>query len=391
MDIQIHAGQLQEAVAFAATALPTTALIPVLGAIRITTTDDGVIVSATDQSTAARAHLAASVTEAGDVCLPGKLLADIVKRLPAEQVILTYGDTGRAHISCGTADFDLPVIPITDYPDLPPMPETVATVNGSDLSGAVKATCRVAKPDNKPVELTTVHINFLPDRLLLVATDRYRLAAANVPCTRVGGTETVNGILVPPAVLTAFAGVAGDSKVSVGVAGGGRLIGFSDGPREITGRPIAGEYPQWASQFPDSYQHAAVVDARLLKDAVARFRAALAATDPITLTILGDTLTVSAAGSVSDATGTELIGGITSTVPFDDEPVVLRFEPGFLLDGIFAGAAGSDLVRLLIPAGQKTIITGADAGDLSPDAILAPPDRETGCRYLTVTRRDISQ
>ena len=59
--------------------------------------------------------------EEGTVLVSGRLLAEIVRSLPARPVELVTDGT-RATLKCGSATFTLVLLPEEEYPTLPEMP-----------------------------------------------------------------------------------------------------------------------------------------------------------------------------------------------------------------------------------------------------------------------------
>ena len=64
--------------------------------------------AATDMELSVRAELLADVHEPGRVVVPGRLLLDIVRHLPAQQVELASGDgPGLLTLECGASRYSL--------------------------------------------------------------------------------------------------------------------------------------------------------------------------------------------------------------------------------------------------------------------------------------------
>src|SRR6266511_3377232 len=66
----------------------------------------------------------------GAALVSGRLLAEITKALPATPVdVAAVGS--HVEITCGSARFTLPTMPVEDYPTLPEMPATAGTVDAA--------------------------------------------------------------------------------------------------------------------------------------------------------------------------------------------------------------------------------------------------------------------
>ena len=107
--------------------------------------------------------------------MSGRLLADITKALPAQPVEISV-DGSRVTITCGSAKFSLPTMPVEDYPPLPAMPQRAGEVAGEVFGQAVAQVAVAAGRDDTLPMLTGVRVEIDGDKLTLVATDRFRLA-----------------------------------------------------------------------------------------------------------------------------------------------------------------------------------------------------------------------
>src|SRR5262249_36850647 len=81
-------------------------------------------------------------------------------------------------ITCGSARFTLPTMPVEDYPTLPEMPETAGTVEAGPFAAAVAQVAVAAGRDDTLPMLTGVRVELEGEKLTLLATDRYRRAGA---------------------------------------------------------------------------------------------------------------------------------------------------------------------------------------------------------------------
>ncbi len=84
-------------------------------------TESVLALSSFDYEVSARAGVDATVAEPGRALVSGRLLAEITRSLPAQPVDMV--DRGLAcRLTCGSARFTLPTLPVEDYPTLPQMP-----------------------------------------------------------------------------------------------------------------------------------------------------------------------------------------------------------------------------------------------------------------------------
>lgn len=403
MKLRIDRDAFADAVAWAARSLPSRPAVPVLAGLVLdaaaagTPLDGGtgtespavdtLTLSGFDYETATRVGLPADVGEPGRVLVPGKLLADISKSLPAAPVDLSTEDN-RLVVRCGPARFALTLLPQDDYPELPPAPPVSGTVAAAAFAEAVAQVAIAAGRDDMLPVLTGIQVEITGDRLRLLATDRYRLAVRDLSWSPTDPDAT-GSALVPARVLSdAAKAMAGGGVVSLsfpltratGTATGagapaGGLIGLSGGtataPRSTTTRLLDGEYPKVMSLFPaEAPITSRVATARLL-EAARRVSLVADRNAPIRLGFDGSELTLDA-GSGEDAQATEVVEAVT-----DGEAISVGFFPGYLVDGL-QHLGGSTAQFSFTHPTKAVVITGAPGPEEASD-----PDY----RYLVMPRR----
>ena len=136
MKFRVEHDALADAVAWVARALPSRPVVPVLAGLRLEA-GEGLTLSCFDYDLAATARVAADVAEPGTALVPGRLLAEITRSLPAQPAEFT-ADGDVVSLTCGSAEFALVSLPLADYPELPPdAAELAGTIDGGELAAAV--------------------------------------------------------------------------------------------------------------------------------------------------------------------------------------------------------------------------------------------------------------
>src|SRR4029450_1008542 len=102
--------------------------------------------SATDMEISLRVSLDAQVEDDGAVVVPGRLLVDIVRLLPAGEVAIAHrAEEGVAEPPCGSAMYKLHTYSAEDFPRLPEIdPETAFTVDKEAFVETIAAVSRLA-------------------------------------------------------------------------------------------------------------------------------------------------------------------------------------------------------------------------------------------------------
>jgi DNA polymerase-3 subunit beta len=376
---------LADAVAWAARALPVRPSAPVLAGLLIEAgpLDDGsegLQLSTFDYETSARATLNADVADEGRALVSGRLLADICRSLPSKTVEISV-DGSKAVVTCGSARFSLPTMPVEDYPALPQMPEARGSVPSGLFANAVNQAVTAAGRDDMLPVLTGVRLEMEGTSIAMLATDRFRLSSRELEWSP-GSPDTTAAALVPAKVLADTAkSLTGGTEITIALAASGTgegIIGFEGsaggGVRRTTTRLLDGEFPKVRSLFPGEHLTTARVDRAALVDSVKRVSLVAERNTAVQLTFSDGVLTLDA-GSGDDAMASE---SIEAAINGDD--ITTGFNPQFLLDGLTA--MESPFVELAFTTSAKpVVISGTDSLDGQTDANF---------RYLLMPRRLLS-
>jgi DNA polymerase-3 subunit beta len=370
---------LAEAVAWTARSLPSRPPVPVLAGVLVEAESSGAAglrLSGFDYEVSARVEVDADVSEPGRVLVSGRLLADIARSLPARPVEVVT-DGSKVVVTCGNTRFTLLTMPVDDYPTLPTMPTASGTVAGEVFASAVGQVAVAAGRDDTLPVLTGIRVEIDGEKLTLVATDRYRLAARELTwAPEQSGLTAV--ALVPARTLdgTAKALTSGD-KVTVALASsvqGEGLVGFEAGGRRTTTRLLEGEFPKYRTLFPKESTTVARLDTAPFVEAVKRVSLVAERNTPVRLGFRGGECVLEA-GTGEEAQASEAIDA-----RLDGDDISIAFNPAFLLDGLTAIDAPVARLAFTIPT-KPAVITGCADSDINSDA------EQSDYRYLIMPVR----
>jgi DNA polymerase-3 subunit beta len=353
---RVERDDFAEAVAWTARSLPARPAVPVLSGLRLEVTGHELTLSGFDYEVSAQATLGVQAEEAGTVVVLGRLLSEIAAKLPIAPVQLAT-DGARAVLTCGTARFTLPTMPVEDYPTLPEMPPAAGTIASDAFAAAVAQVFVAAGRDDTLPVLTGIRVEIDGDTLTLAATDRYRLAVRELKWRPEAGAEAATA-LIPARTINDAAKTLATTGAEVAIAlgndtQGAGMAGFSGGTRRTTTRLLEGEFPKYRSLIPADFSSVAKVNTSALVDAVRRVSLVAARNTPIRLTVGPDELVLDA-GAGDEAQASESI-----EAGYDGEAMTIAFNPTYLLDGL--GAIDSDLAELSFNGPVKpAVITGKD-------------------------------
>ena len=148
-----------------------------LSGVLLSVRDDVLELAATDMELSLRTTLPAQVEGDGAVVVPGKLLVDLSRLLPPGEVTIAYQpEEGVATVSAGSYNSRLNVYAAEDFPRLPSTDLPLHTVETASLLDTIDRVARSASRDESRPVLTGIQVRFEGKRLMMAATDSYRLS-----------------------------------------------------------------------------------------------------------------------------------------------------------------------------------------------------------------------
>ena len=351
---------LADGVMWVSRSLSARPIMPVLLGVLIKADKKGVHLSGYDLETSGKAEVAADVKDEGIVLVSGKLLSDIARALPNKPVTFSL-EGNRVSVISGSAKFALPTLSVSDYPNLPELPSETGRLSGDLFAEAVSQVAIAAGKDDSLPVLTGVYVEIEENKLILAATDRYRLAVRelNWDAPRASASALIRARTLNDAAKS----LAGAKSVSVALAAATateRLIGFASEGKVMTSRMLDGTFPPYRHLLPSERSATAIVEVAPFVDSVRRVALVADKTVPLRLAFNPGALTLEA-GVGDDAQATEEI-----EIAFDGEALSIAFNPTFLLDGL--AAVNSPFVEIAFTGGSKpAVLSGKSSADGESD------------------------
>ncbi|PRY45893.1 DNA polymerase III subunit beta [Umezawaea tangerina] len=366
MKIRVERDGLADAVAWVARSLPSRPPVPVLGGVMLDAGSsdgdggDSLTVSGFDYEVSATVGVPATVADGGKALVSGRLLADITKALPNHPVEIAV-DGSRMTITCGSAKFSLPTMPVEDYPALPNMPQLAGELAGEIFGEAVAQVAVAAGKDDTLPMLTGVRLEIGEGKLTLVATDRFRLAMREF-AWEPNETLSETAVLVPAKTLADAAKTLGGAgnKVELSLAANDGLLGLSGNGRRTTTRLLDADFPKYRQLLPSEHSAAAIIEVDSLVQAIKRVSLVAERGTQVRLEFVDGGLRLSAGGDDEGSAEEEL------PVEYTGEPVTIAFNPTYLLEGVHAVRTPKAHLSFTTPSRPALLKPVDDDGGVAP-------------------------
>jgi DNA polymerase III subunit beta len=336
--------ELAETLQVVGRGVSTRTTVQILAGIMLRASAGRLYLSATDMEISIRDSLEAQVEEEGAVVVPGRLLVDIVRLLPAGEVTLEHrADEGVVRLTCGSASYSLNTYGAEDFPRLPEIePESAFSVEREAFLDTVGRVGRSASRDESRPVLTGILVRFEGEKLVMAATDSYRLSVKET--TLSSGPVRELEAIVPARALQELARVgqtAQSETIDVGVQENQVVFGV-DGVW-LTARRIDGQFPNYKQLLPEQFEAEVQLPREELLDVVRRTGLLAQRKSPLRLRFDEGELTVSAQ--------TQDVGEARESLPvaYTGEALEIGFNAEFLRDGLESVTDETARLKLISP------------------------------------------
>jgi DNA polymerase-3 subunit beta len=341
LKLNLSKDALADRLSIVARAVSSRTTVLVLGGIQLSAGGGELRLAATDMELSLRTSLDADVDGDGDVVVPGRLLLDIVRSLPDSSVTLEYReDESLLLITSGSASYRLHTYAAEDFPRLPDIESLeLHPVDREALLETIARVGRSASRDESRPVLTGILVRFEPSRLVMAATDSYRLAVKETPAA---GTLPELEAIIPARALQELVRVAASAdEVQLGVHENHVVFG-TDGAW-LTTRRIDGQFPNYKQLLPEQFEHELQLPREELLEVVRRVALMAQRNAPLRLRFAEGELTISAQ--------TPDVGEARESLPapFTADPLEIGFNAEFLRDGLESIDSPTVRMKLISP------------------------------------------
>ena len=320
-----------------------------------------ITLSGSDLETSAKAKFKAEVSQKGKVLVPGRLLAEISRSLPAKPISFVLEGT-RVLVSAGSAKFTLPTLPLSEYPTLPELPAASGSLNSDLFATAVNQVAIAAGKDDSLPTLTGVFVEINKNQITLAATDRYRLAVRELTWSAQDANIETTSLLRARTLADAAKSLIGSSQVTIALAPATtneKLVGFISEGKTMTSRVLDGSFPPFKHLLPSESTADAIIEVAPFLDSVRRVALVTDKTVPLRLNFSNNTLQLEA------GTGDEAQASEKLDINYKGEDINIAFNPTYLTDGLTA--INTAFVHISFTGANKpAVLTGQTEAGSAP-------------------------
>lgn len=256
-------------------AISSRTTIPILTNIKIVLSEDELILTGSNSDISIETRIEQSDTtaqlvikEKGGITLPATFFANIVKNLPADDLMLAV-DGLRANITSGASAFTINGQDVRNYPQLPEMDDVQSlSVSAAQLIDIISQTkISASTQESRPI-LTGIHLALNGNDVKAVTTDSHRLSQRIVTLT---GTEAhvSADVIIPAKSFNELQSLLeGQDRVDIKLSANQAV--FDLGHTTFYSRLLEGNYPETDRLIPTESTTELTMDAGALLGAINR-------------------------------------------------------------------------------------------------------------------------
>ena len=229
--------------------------IPILSNVLIEAAGDRVTLTATDLELGIRCSCPAKIKKEGAGTIPARRLLDYARLLPDGDVNMKFLDNHWASITCGRSRTRIAGMSRESYPELPQMPEPLASIPVKTLASMIARTSFAISLEESRFTLNGALLLISPESLTMVATDGHRLAYVQAPPSEAGGVDKPFRALVPKKAMTELVKLADAAgpDAQVVFTGNENHLFFQLGHRLLITRKLTGNFPDYERVLPKDH------------------------------------------------------------------------------------------------------------------------------------------
>ena len=369
MRFNLNTSELVSALSVTTHALSPRSTMPILEGVLLETTEEGLRVTCSDGAMTISSEVPATIEEDGRIVMPGRLFVDVVRKLPAAEIVFSAGQNMIATIKCAGSRTTIAGKPADLFPALPEIDaQNRVELPQPLLRDMIQQTSFAVSTDESRKILTGCLLEIAEGEVRMVALDGFRLAVRMAPIS-----PEINRLsaVIPSRLLQELSKiVSGGEEDMVAMTFGASQLLAEMGPTRVYATLLEGEYIKYRQIIPTAWKTSVrILDRSQLMLCVERasLMAKESKTNLITLTISDSLMTITSNSEMGDVyeeiqvetEGEELkiafnVKYVTDIIrAIEDDSFVMRFNAS-ISPCVIVPDEGSDYTYMVLPVRLNT-------------------------------------
>ncbi len=343
----------------------TRATLPVLANVLLTADKNSLSLRATNLEASICMDVGAKIEEAGDLCLPARMITELVSNLPKGPVSC-FSEKEQLQLKSEGFSGLIPGLPANEFPNIPTkIGESTITVTRDLLIASLAKVLFAASHDETRPVLTGILFLFEEGIAYMVSSDGFRLSQKSIKIESTSEKYKAKRVILPKTVLAELSRLpAVEENIQIEIRELDNQVVLKSGQTILATRTVEGEFPDFKKIIPKSHTVTVNVDketlARALKIASVFARDSL---NIINLTVTSEGMEIEATsatgGSQKTRVEAKVDGGevtISYNYKFIEEFLTVCTSNDVVIEltdsvspGVFRDTKDPDFLHLIMP------------------------------------------
>lgn len=256
MKIRVTQAKLAHALTLVSRVASSRSALPVLANVLLKAKKNQITLVATNLEIAISQIIPGQISHEGAITIPARLLGDFVASLPDEPIDMELVEN-RLKITTKNYSSIINGVPAEEFPSLPTIENGKSlSIAAPELKQAIHQTVLAAGTDETRPVLTGGYLHTEDGKVLLAATDSYRLAEKQLHTK----TKDSFGLIVPASALGDVVRIIGDETGEVKITYSDSQTQFVLSDSQLITRQIEGSFPAYRQLIPATSEVSLSVD-----------------------------------------------------------------------------------------------------------------------------------
>ena len=308
-------------------AVPSKTTMTILECILIEAFNGRIKLTANDTELGIETYINGNIIEEGDICIDARMLQDIVRKLPDNDVNIETDNNNSSIITCEKARFNIPGQPADEFSYLPDLEkDDPLIISQFTLKEVIRQTIFSTAPDTEPNKMMTGELfEIKENRLRVAALDGHRLAIRNI---ELKDSYEEKRVIVPGKTLNEISKIiSGDTDKDIYLYFTRNHIIFEFDETKVVSRLLEGKYFNIDQMITSDYETKFTVNKKVFIECIDRSLLLVKEGDkkPLSIEVTDNNIAVkivSTLGTFDDDIDIEKIG----------KDVKMGFNPRFMID-----------------------------------------------------------
>lgn len=329
MKIVCSKSELLNGVQIVYKAVPSKTTMTILECILIEAKDGRIKLTANDTELGIETYIEGNIVEEGSICIDARMLQEIVRKLPDNDITINIDSNMEAEITCEKARFNINCKSADDFSYLPQLEkENPLIVSQFTIKEVIRQTIFSIAPDTEPNKMMTGELfEIKQNKLRIASLDGHRLSIRNI---ELNNDYEDKRVIVPGKTLNEISKIiSGDSDKDISIYFTKNHIIFEFDETVVVSRLLEGKYFNIDQMLTSDYETKFIINKKEFIECIDRSLLLIKEGDkkPLSIDVTDNNIAVkinSSLGKLDEDIDIEKTG----------KDVKMGFNPKFILDAL---------------------------------------------------------